>query len=72
MVICHCEGAIYPHWPGVSGCEKACPHDDLEGWCDPCGKPADRDSGCRTCGPYVTRACILCGAVEQPDGTFSL
>ena len=40
MVICHCEGAIYPHWSGISGCEKACHHDNLEVVSECCGAPA--------------------------------
>jgi hypothetical protein len=47
--------------------DEPCPHDELEGWGEPCGTT---DYGCQAFGPPFTWACIACGAVRQPDGTF--
>jgi hypothetical protein len=52
---------------------EPCRHDDLEGWCDLCAQYlGPYCCRCLDCRPYATRACVKCGAVEQPDGAFLL
>ena len=52
--------------------ETPCEHEDLEVWFDPYGRPRIGGYDCREYGPSLLRVCVACGAVEQPDGTFSL